>query len=71
MLDIMLNGSIISRSTYQTDTQNAAESNMSSIILKLNKGDRVWVENHYAEVDVYNSIHSYFTGALIYSIGAN
>jgi hypothetical protein len=51
---------------------NNAESNTATIVVRLIQGNRVWVQ-HAATTgvmaaDIWGTIHTYFNGALLYTI---
>ena len=72
VVDIRVNGRVAHRMALDTTTlagsQNGEDSDSMSVTLKLAQGDRVWVETIIDNISLWGSVHTFFTGALLYSI---
>lgn len=70
LIDIKVNGNIVTRMSAATAQANPEKSAVTSVLVKLLQGDRVWVETAYNKdtTDIFGGVHSYFTGALQYTI---
>lgn len=68
LIDIKVNGNIVTRMSNATAQANPEESAVTSVLVKLLQGDRVWVEAYIGAADIFGTVNSYFTGALQYTI---
>ena len=71
LADLMVNGAIVSRWALRTERLASGEREQSSITtvtVKLSEGDTVWVQQSISTpMDIFGSVHSFFTGALLYA----
>lgn len=66
IVDIRVNGNIISRMGLDTVNQSV-QSDSTSVTAKLVAGDKVWVEAGSANaLDIYGPNHTFFSGALLF-----
>nr|KAG5691130.1 hypothetical protein BaRGS_030938 [Batillaria attramentaria] len=69
LIDIKVNGHIISRMSLDTITNsNGDDSDSTSVTVKVNAGDEVWVESGNGAHTYVSDVHTYFTGHLLYAV---
>ena len=66
-MDIKVNGGVVSRMSLDTTASaNGDDSDATSVVVRLNAGDKVWVESGNGAHTYVSDVHTYFTGFLIY-----